>query len=82
MIDKYDCKVAEGEQISFEDFCKNIASESKTKAKSSKNFMHKGVSKIVEQAIYKALDIYENNVDETTPSFYQWCRDRFLRREE
>lgn len=82
LIDKYDCKVAEGEQIPFEDFCKNIAAESKTKAKASKNLMKKGVSKVTEQAIYRALDIYDNNADETRPTFYEWCRSRYLRREE
>lgn len=82
LLEKYDCKVAEGEKITFEEFCRNIAAESKAKAKASKNIMHKSFSKVTEQAIYKALDIYENNVDETRPPFYEWCRSRFLRREE
>ena len=82
LLDKYDAKVAEGEVVPFDDFCRSIALESKTKAKSQKNLMKRGVSKVTESAIYKALNIYENHASEVRPSFYEWCMVRYKRREE
>ena len=82
LIDKYDVRVAEGEIVPFDVFCKEIAIESKVKSKASKNFLHKSVSKVTEKAIYRALNIYENQASDIRPSFYEWCKSRYVLREE